>query len=316
MRKHLFHFLQLAVTLVVLTWIFRDPGLRAGMGKALSQADPVWILAGIVVAGLDEIANIIRWGLFLRIQGVRISWRETTAIFMIGVFFNLFLFGIMGGDAIKAYYLTKTHRKTAVFLSLVADRLIGLVVLIVFTLVLVCFRWEWLSQTPVAASLLYFLMIFTICSSLVLGASVVVTRFGWLQWLPKRTPGRAKILEIGAAYNLFSHHWKSSLIALALSVHVLFTYFGTFYCAARAFDAPLSLADVSSIMPVVTVISSVPISFSGLGVREQLFQTLLGDLGGLDGELSVLISLTGFLIYVVWSLVGAVIYLKMRRPGE
>jgi hypothetical protein len=121
-------------------------------------------------------------------------------------------------------------------------------------------------------------------------------------------PGRAQLVRFVEAYHLFGHAWPQTLLGLALSAPVMFTFFATWWCAARAFGANVSLADIFSIMPVITVITSFPISISGLGVREELFKNLLGDLAHVPGEIAVLISLTGFTIYVFWSLVGAVIY--------
>ena len=83
----------------------------------------------------------------------------------------------------------------------------------------------------------------------------------------------------------------------------------------EAFSAHVSLVDIFSIMPIVTVVTSLPISVSGIGVREQLFKNLLGDLTGTAAEVAVLISLVGFLSYVCWSLVGAVIWL-VSKPAR
>ena len=68
-------------------------------------------------------------------------------------------------------------------------------------------------------------------------------------------------------------------------------------------------------MPIVTFVTSLPVSISGLGLREEMFKNLLGDLSHVTGDVAVLVSLTGFLIYVVWSIIGAGAYL-WTRPGR
>ena len=174
-----------------------------------------------------------------------------------------------------------------------------------------------MSQTPAARGLLYTLLAFAAGCVVFIGGSFAIAGAGLAERLPLGTPGRDKIIEMAAAYNLFSAAWGRSLLALLLSFPVLFTFFGTFFCAAKAFRAHVSLADMFSIMPVVTVVSSLPVSVSGLGVREEMFKQLLGDLARVPPNLAVLISLTGFLIYVFWSLLGGAAYLWSRpEPGE
>lgn len=306
--------LQIAVTLGLLAWIFHDPGMRAQMWSALRRADLFWIAMGLLVAVLGDVMNLIRWGVFLRAQDIQTPWWKVTWLFLTGLFFNLFLFGATGGDIVRIFYLAREERqrRTAVVLTVVADRLIGLLVLIPVGLFVVVVRYEWLSQTPFARALLYFLIVFLVVSTVVMVGASVVAGTGVLEKLPYRFPLRERLVKLAVTYHVFTVRWKATVLALVLSVPVLFTFFGTFYCAARAFGAGVSLWDFCSIMPVITVVTSFPISISGLGVREKLFEDMLRDLCGVPGEIGVLISLTGFTIYLFWSLVGAVVYLAFN----
>ena len=55
-------------------------------------------------------------------------------------------------------------------------------------------------------------------------------------------------------------------------------YFLTFYSSARAFGLKVPLGEFLAFMPAVDIISALPISLGGFGVREQLFATVLDDL--------------------------------------
>jgi hypothetical protein len=92
-------------------------------------------------------------------------------------------------------------------------------------------------------------------------------------------------------------------------------YFTTFYCAGRAFGAPLGLGDTLVVMPIVDVIAAMPATVSGLGVREQVLVVLLGTVAGVPRGLAVLISLTGFGFSAAWFLVGGIVFAVYRR-GE
>jgi glycosyltransferase 2 family protein len=62
-------------------------------------------------------------------------------------------------------------------------------------------------------------------------------------------------------------------------------------------------------MPVIDGLSAIPVSVSGLGVREKLFEVLLADLADVPKAVAVSASLTGFLLHVCWALVGGVLFL-------
>ena len=314
MKAILLRSFQGLVTVGVLVWVFHDPQLRANIPTVLRRAKTGWILLGVAFAGAGELANIFRWHIFLRMQKISIPLARTAMVFMIGVFFNLFLFGSTGGDVVRAAYLSadEKNKKAGVILSVVADRLIGMVVLVPFALVVVLLRYHWFQQTAAATALLWFLIVFMIAMTIFFVFAIAVTGLGLADKLPAWVVRRKSLLRVIDACGLFGRSWRESLIAYALSVPVLFGPFVTFYCAAQAFGARASLADIFSIMPIVTVVTSFPISFSGIGVREQLFKNLLGDLAGIPAETAVLISLAGFLSYISWSLVGATIYMGYK----
>jgi uncharacterized membrane protein YbhN (UPF0104 family) len=132
-------------------------------------------------------------------------------------------------------------------------------------------------------------------------------------------PGRDRLAEMALAYHLYGKAWRESLGALFLSVFANFGYFVTFYCAARALESPgvkiPTLLDLSTIMPIVNTIASMPISLGGIGIREGLFQVFLGELCGVTPAVAVLISSVGYSLTLAWGLIGGVIYM-FYRPSE
>jgi hypothetical protein len=72
------------------------------------------------------------------------------------------------------------------------------------------------------------------------------------------------------------------------------------------------MVDFLSIMPLVNTITGVPISFGGVGVRETLFQTLLGQLAHVAPALAAISATLGYAVQASWGIVGGVVYLLMR----
>jgi hypothetical protein len=75
------------------------------------------------------------------------------------------------------------------------------------------------------------------------------------------------------------------------------------------------LIDFFSVMPLVNTITGVPISFGGVGLRETLFQTLLGQLAHVPAALAALSASLGYAVQASWGVVGGLAYLFVRPAG-
>ncbi len=315
MKKRFWQLFQIALTVGVLVWLFRDAGKREMMLHALRNARWSWLLLGLGLGLVGEIAGILRWRIFLHAQGIRASLGMVTRWFFVGLFFNIFLPGTTGGDVARLYYLWRDfpqHRQGA-FLTLVADRLIGLIPLILAATLGTVLNYQWLTQTPATSGLLLSTLIFCGGMAVVIGLAFF---FSGYSQIPKWLPGHHQLAGLAKAWNLFTKDRGQFCWALFLSMPVLFSYYGGFYCASRAVDAGATLGQIFSLMPTVTIITSLPISVAGLGIREGLFERLLGDLCGTPAEVATLVSLLGFLIFTFYGVIGAVVYLFSQRMDK
>jgi uncharacterized membrane protein YbhN (UPF0104 family) len=97
---------------------------------------------------------------------------------------------------------------------------------------------------------------------------------------------------------------------------MLALYFLTYYCSARAYGMEVPMGQFLALMPAVDLISGLPVSLGGLGVREGLFVFLLGNLASVSGPLAVSISLGGYLMSALWGIPGAFYWAVNRRENE
>lgn len=312
-KKTLLTLLQVAVTLGLLWWVFHDSEKRAQMAGALSRADWHWVVAGVGVFFLTTLLATVRWKVLLVVQDIRMTWVRTWQLFMVGSFFNLFMLGSTGGDVVKMFLTmreTKKH-KAAALLSVFMDRVIGMLALIFLSLFLLYTRYDVLSRTPGSAVLLNVLLMLLAASLAIIVGMFAVSALGWVHFLPSWTPLRGRLVEISVACHMYGKGWRQTIWAFLVSFPLFALFFTTFYCGARAFTDQLSLADVFSVLPIVAVITAIPISVSGIGVREQLFVSLLSPFG-IEAAIAVLISVTGFAINMIGSLAGGLVFLFYR----
>jgi len=312
---------QVLITLGIVWWVFRDPAKRAEMAATLVRADGWWLLLGFAGYGVVELISATRWQILLRVQGFRLSFRRVLSLTMIGVFFNFFIPGGTGGDAVKMFYLvqeTPGRRGTAI-LSVVVDRLIGLFALVVLAATLIAMKWTWLHSAPELERWIELALVVLGGSVLFLATSFLISGLGLVHHLPARMPGREKLAELAMAYNVYGKAWLPSAAAFFLSFGAHIGYFGVFYCAIRALGSSgmqiPSPTEFLAVMPIIGTITSLPISIGGVGVREHLFQEFMGGLFSATQGVSVAISSAGYFLTLAWGLVGGLIYL-CYRPSQ
>ena len=317
MKKILITVFQVSVTVGVLYWVYHDPNRRAQMVEAIQNAQYRWVIMGILAYMVVEIAAAFRWHVLLKVQKIHLSVPRLAGLFFIGMFYNQFLPGGTGGDIVKSYYLLKEtpDKKAGALLAVVFDRFIGLVALVAITATLISLRYEFLSQKPETRNLLWLLLALLGASVAFLVSTFVISGFKLLHSLPARFPGRDRLIEISAAYHLYAHHWRATLVAFVASVVAHLATFTTFLFAAYALGAPVPLVNFFAVMPVERTISALPISFAGIGLREKVLQIMLNGLCGVPEAKAILIGSLSFLIILVCCLPGAVVYLFYRPSG-
>ncbi|MEP6777681.1 MAG: lysylphosphatidylglycerol synthase transmembrane domain-containing protein [Chthoniobacterales bacterium] len=318
MKKILLTLLQLVVTIAVLYWVFHDPAKRAQMAIALRLADYRWIAAAIAAYIVVEIAAAVRWQVLLKVQGINLSFLRVSALFLIGMFYNQFLPGGTGGDIIKTYLLLKetVDKKAGALLAVVFDRVIGLVALISITGALIALRYHWLTQTRETSQLVWVLLAVLGSSILALVTSFIVSGFNLLHRLPLHFPLRDKLIELSAAYHLYARHWRATAAAFIASLVAHLGTFATFLFVAYAFRASVFVVDFFAVMPIERTISSLPISFAGVGLREKVLQVMLHGLCGVPEAVAALIGSMSFLVMLLCCLPGGIVYFFYKPSGE
>jgi glycosyltransferase 2 family protein len=322
MRRVFLWFLQFGITAGLLWWVFHDEQKQGALRDAVQQADWRWLVGGIVAYGVFELLAGVRWQILLRVQGIRLSWRRMYGLLMVGLFFSLFIPGGTGGDLVKGYYLLKeapVGRKTSAALSVVMDRLLGLLGIALITGSVTFLRWDWLTNDPTSKK-------FVLMGLGVLGVSVSGIVLAWVisaarlvHRLPERMPGRNFLATATGAYALYGRAWLATIAAIFISVLAHSAHYTTFWCASQSIEhsgprKPTAL-ELYSALPVIETVAALPITPGGLGTREAAFDHMLTTLAELEGGVAPSISMLGYVCIVFWGIVGGIFYL-FYRPSK
>ena len=314
--RHRWILVQAVVSMGLLAFVLRSLDLAAF--RTLFARLPLWfyLLSLLVVLG-GQVVYAWRWRLLLAEAGVRVPFLLTVRQYFIGTFLNNFLPSTVGGDVGKVYFLGPDHGYRVVMASVVLDRMLGLAMLAIWaTLVLWLFRMP--SPVLTAARLAVTGIAALLAAILVVtgtGTGGLAARVAWLGPRAVAIAERLQEFRVDMAVSV-----KSPLLMLqaALAVIGYALAAGAVYVVfirIQTGTAPPFIMTTGVVM-ATAVLSNIPVSLNGLGLREQVHALLLAPLG-VPREVAVAVSLLFFGHLLVSSLFGAVFWIQSRPlPGS
>jgi hypothetical protein len=282
----------------------------------LTLIHPAALAASLLCVGVVVMLNVIRWRMVLKVQGLNLSLARATGISFVAQFFNSFLLGSSGGDLIKAYYAAREthHKKTEAVTTVFVDRLIGLWSMLLYAALMMTMNLSLILKYKRYWGLCLIILGMFATLTVVLGIAFwggVSKRFPRARHYLRRLP-KGEMLERSLdSCREFGKEPKLLVKTVLLSL-VLNTF-----CVLQVLFLAKSLGiEVTQalfvVVPIVFCISALPITPSGLGVRENLFVLLLVVLN-VPQTASLSLSLLAFAGGLFWSMVGGVVYLGLKE---
>ncbi len=304
---------QSAVSIALLAWLLR--GLDVQTLSRLLLRLPLWYYAvslGVIVSG--QILYAWRWWLLLSAAGLDISFGVAVRSYLIGVFANNFLPSTIGGDATKIYYLGREHGYRVIVATVVVDRMLGLGTLAVFAAAASWFVPA-VSARFVALRLVVTAVAVGACAVIALAMVATGELQRWLAPFGQTALGlgeKLQRLRLSMAVLLGHRRVMAYGAGIALAYFMALSLIYLWFMDLGGIPRP-PIITVFTAVSMTGVLSNVPISLNGLGVREQLHVWLFAPLG-VPKEVAVAISLLLFGHILVTSLFGMVMWL-MQPAG-
>ncbi len=275
-RKYFTGALKLSFTLIALYWVFSKVDLDYVV-KIIMHANSVYLLLALLFFNLSKILSSVRLNIYFKHINVNIPEVQALKLYYIGMFYNLFLPGGIGGDGYKIYLLKKSHDvKTGKLIQATfLDRVSGLIPLLFMTGVLFFF-------------------------------SDFYGKIAWLDLLA--IIGTIVVLPLFYLLNLmaFNYYMPIFMKTTMLGAVVQFLQLLSALCIVYAIDHQGQLIIFLTLFLCSSVVAVLPISIGGVGVRELTFVYGL-TLLGMEASGGVAFSLLFFLITAFSSLAGIVL---------
>ncbi|WP_279586895.1 lysylphosphatidylglycerol synthase transmembrane domain-containing protein [Prosthecobacter fusiformis] len=310
-RRILFLSLRCLFAAGLLFWVWTRLEKQGAGDFSWSHVDLGWLSLAFGLGGISVLGWAGRWWWFLRVYGVRARYRELLRLTLFADFFNLYFLGPLGADGIRLLLLSRSFpdRRGAIVGSLILDHVGGM-----FGGAVLYFCYSRYADVPGAvAQAANFTLILSICVTF-LGLGVIMEP--WIQQVISRIPGLRR-LSVRAAplyAGKFRHPWL--LAGFAVSIIGTACAYAAYWAAACALEARLGLRGMFGLMPLVDALASLPITISGIGVRESLLVEWLGDDQGIGAAKALAISLLGFAALGLWGLIGGIWLAFWRRKNH
>jgi uncharacterized membrane protein YbhN (UPF0104 family) len=287
------------------------------LAHRFASAHPVWLTAALFVTLGSICLCGTRFYFLLRLQNIHLSYFRTLHLTFVGFFFNLFLIGSTGGDAVRLFYLLRwfPHKKARATLSILLDRVFGVAALFGLALLFLPGATDRLQADPTFAPLASALPWLGPLGALLLVLGFLIPSFLPNIPLPQKLPGRAVLIDLlhGLRDTMHGGWNTAALILVSIGVHLL--SFAGATLLARALDLPINYSLAGLILVLIFSASALPISVSGHGVREGVMVFLFLHLGlGADPESAIAYSVLIYGLGLFWSLWGGLAYLTLRSP--
>jgi glycosyltransferase 2 family protein len=307
-RKYSILLLKIGVSSSLLVYLFSKVG---GMEiiRNMVLVSPASFVAASLLYIVSSYISSVRWRLFLPYP---LGMRWIFSTYMIGAFFNVCLPSTIGGDAVKMFYMNRelaARRQEKQYedrldypaisvASVFMDRYIGLASLLCVGMAATFAGFHILAESPLLwVTPLIFVAFVT--------GSVLFFRF--------RIGSRIRFIM--NMYDYFTPYFGQKHVivkGLLYSVVIQMIVILSVYILAQGLAIDISFLELLVFLPLISLVSLIPVSISGFGLREGAYVVLLGTVG-VRADLAMTLSILHFLSVALASLLGLFAYLRFKQ---
>ena len=316
-KGHVSLIARIAVATLAILWVLWGQDWRT-LAEVFRNLSPWYFGLSLIVFAIAQVIIAVRWWLLLRAQSIHIEVWTAVRLFYLGLFYNNVMPGAVGGDLLKAWYVTKhTDKRLAGALSVFVDRGVGLA----GTLLIAIFTYLTFVRGRIAIG--------------GMGAGRLSQHRGVVLWtvaavgavfaaLLMHPAARARMAGIAAKVRvkgaLLLRGFKDAvvaycsrpgtlLLALVLTLIAQSTVIAAFWLLGRDLGVEAGLSYYFVVFPVMWVVGAIPISIAGLGVTEAGTVGLFVSLTGATPEKVLALAFCQRFVWVLASLPGGLVHL-------
>jgi uncharacterized membrane protein YbhN (UPF0104 family) len=310
MRRILLSTIKILISAALLYLALRKANF-ADLASRINVASLGWIGLAIAVSFFQIFVGVLRWCEVSAACGAPLATKQAMRFNVIGTFFNQTLPSSIGGDAVRLWLVARAGAGwRAATYSIFVDRAIGLIALAI--IIVASLPWSYtLIGDPDGRSALLLVDFAALAGGI---GFLVVGRLQW-PWL-KRWWGTHHLHACAVIANrvIFSRERGPKIAVLSVLVHVLAVVIA--WCVVQSIGAPVMFGQIFQLIPPVMLITMLPISIAGWGVREATMGLAFGYAGLMTNEGINVSLLFGAVSFIVGAFGGLVWIFSAEKASQ
>ena len=287
---------------------------RLDFDKILSNIQSLeasYLFYALITYIIFVIVSAWRWQVLLDFKKFIIPFGRTSVLYFIALFFNNLLPTTVGGDVMRVVYTMKKRKADALAIVLV-DRILGFVGLFVFALFAVLYLLIVKQQTEFLPFIVIGLVAIVFITYVFFSERAYSTLAPIVQKITVLRVGE-RLNRLHEAATEFGGAWRPISLCILHSIIIqALLALAPFFVLLAMGNFEVGILPFFIYVPIINVVSMIPISLNALGVREY-FYVLLFARAGVAGETSLAVSLVSFFLLFLLSLTGGIFFILYRK---
>lgn len=273
MNKKLKTILKIVLSSLLLVYVFSKIDSQK-LFVVLKETNKLWLLFAFIAFNISKIVSSVRLNYYFKDIGILLSEKKNLILYYVGMYYNLFLPGGIGGDGYKIYLLGQKYgsKTSSLIKANLLDRLSGLAALVFLAAILFCFSsFSGLYASLWVLSLLTAFLVYPVFITL-----------------------HKKLFSSFATYLK-----QTTFLALVVQLIQLLSAF----FIILSLPETVNMVDFMTLFLISSVVAVLPLTVGGVGAREVTFLyglTLIGQ----SPAIGIAFSFIFFLITLVSSAIG------------
>jgi uncharacterized protein (TIRG00374 family) len=314
MKNKLFAIIKISVTALLFVLIFRKIDFHQ-FGATLRNARLDILALAFFVLWIGHYICIYRWRMLMRPLMPVLSIAQLFGIYCIGLFFNLTFPTVVGGDVVKMYYAAKPSKSYAgSFASTFLDRDAGMLAMMIIACYAILVHPVHVPRVPVSLIIWSGFIAFVAVNIGIFSPYFHRVLTGLLTRLHLAKIA-TKVDTISNAFQVMGKHKSTLVLSLLISFINQLLVIAVTWILALGLRIQVSWGYCLIFIPVVTLISMIPVSLNGMGLREYAFMSLFGAVG-IPAASCIALGLLSSLFIILSSLPGGIVYIFFRNRSD
>lgn len=301
-KKQLLFILRCFITFFLLYIIYRRIDIQYVL-HLLKESNYIFLVLSLMIFILSNITGSIQWYFLLKSHNKEsLPFFPVIKLYLFSAFFNNFLLSNVGGDVVKVYKMIKwKYDKNIIFSSIIWDRFFSIIVLVIFSLLT---GYIVLKKALILYGIIILLILLSVFIILIKRynlSSILLKLFSQI----KNEKINYYVKEFLLSFKFYFQ--KSRYIIYFYSLSFLTQFFKIYFMVyiAKALNVPINFFEIFFIIPVIGIVSALPISINGMGVREYVGSFLYLYLQKDKAIISIFITI-GNIIVILGNLMGVI----------